>query len=75
MAQNDKQAPKFFPFDVRDNHDLDTIAQEHREKKLDDDSKDDALHGEYTRQDRYWRVIYNTYDQFKSHYDACINRL
>lgn len=75
MAQNERQIPKFFPFDVRDQHDLDAIAQEHRSKKLDDDSKDDALRGEYTRQDRYWRVIYNTYDQYKSHYDACINRI
>ena len=75
MAQNERQVPKFFPFDVRDHHDLDAIAQDHRSKKLDDDAKDDALRGEYTRRDRYWRVIYHTYDQFKHHYDACINRI
>jgi 5-methylcytosine-specific restriction endonuclease McrA len=42
---------------------------------LTDHAKDAALRGEYTRQDRYWRVIYYTYRQFKSHYDACINRI
>ncbi len=75
MGQNEKQIPKFFGFDVRDQHDLDAVAQDHRSKKLDDDAKDDALQGEFTRQDRFWRVIYHDYYQFKSHYDACINRI
>lgn len=75
MAENGGQAPKFFPFDVRDHHDLDAVAQEHLAQGLDDRAKAAALRGEYTRQDRYWRVIYYTYPLFKSHYDACINRL
>ena len=28
LAQNEKQIPKFFPFDVRDHHDLDAVAQD-----------------------------------------------
>jgi hypothetical protein len=44
-------------------------------QSLDDRAKAAALRGEYTRQDRYWRVIYYTYLLFKSHYDACINRI
>lgn len=75
MAQNEKQVPKFFPFDVRDHHDLDAVAQDHLGQALDDRAKAAALRGEYTRQDRYWRVIYYTYPLFKSHYDACINRI
>ena len=75
MAQNEKQAPVFFPFDVREKHDLDAVAQTFLADQLNRLEEDSALHGEYTRQDRYWRVIYYTYDLFKSHYDACINRI
>jgi hypothetical protein len=75
LAQNEKQVPKFFPFDVRDQHDLDAVAQDHIAQALNDRAKAAALRCEYTRQDRYWRVIYYTYPLFKSHYDACINRV
>ena len=75
MAQNEKQAPLFFPFDVREKHDLDAVAQTFLADKLNRLEEDSALHGEYTRQDRYWRIIYYTYDLFKSHYDACVNRI
>jgi ATP-dependent helicase IRC3 len=75
MGQNEKQIPKFFPFDVRDQHDLDAIAQDHLAQKLDDRSKAAALKGEYTRQDRYWRILYYIYPLFKSHYNACIDRI
>lgn len=75
LAQNERQAPKFFPFDVRDQHDLDAVAEHHLAQALDDRAKAAALRVEYTRQDRYWRVIYYTYPLFKSHYDACINRI
>ena len=27
LAQNERQSPKFFPFDVRDSHDLDAVAR------------------------------------------------
>jgi superfamily II DNA or RNA helicase len=73
IAQNEGQSPKFFPFDVRDQHDLDIIAKEHVESNLGDKAKNAALKAEYIRSDRYWRVIYPSYLLFKSHYDACIN--
>jgi len=75
VAQNEKQDPKYFEFDVRDDHDLDAVAQDHYDHSLDDRAKAAALRAEYTSQDRYWRVIYHTYLQFKSHYDTCINRI
>jgi superfamily II DNA or RNA helicase len=75
MAQNSQVPPQFFPFDVRDQHDLDEIARGHLNQRMDDIGKAAALKGEYTRTDRYWRIIYNTFFLFKSHYDGCINRI
>jgi ATP-dependent helicase IRC3 len=75
MAQNEQQPPKFFPFEAREQHDLDAIAQEFYSQDLGPRKTDESLQGEYARQDRLWRVIYYTYGLFKSHYDACINRL
>ena len=75
MAQHEQQPLKFFPFDVREQHNFDAIAQDHLAQALTDHAKDAAVRGEYIRQDRYWRVMYYTYRQFKSHYDACINRI
>jgi hypothetical protein len=37
--------------------------------------EDAALEAEYHDRDHYWRVIYYNYDLFKSHYDACVNRI
>jgi len=75
MAQNDKQVPKFFPFEVRDDHDLDKVATHFLDERLSRVEEYSALDSEYTRQDRYWRVVYYTFDLFKSHYDACVNRI
>ena len=43
MARNEKQVPKFFPFDVRDHHDLDAVAQDHLDQSLNDRAKAAAL--------------------------------
>lgn len=75
MAQNDREPPRFFPFGVRDDHDLDTVAGRVLAEDLGPRRQDETLQAEYTRRDRYWRVIYHTYGQFKSHFDACMNRL
>ena len=75
LAQNERQAPKFFPFDVRGQHDLDAVAKDHLAQELSDRAKAEALRAEYTRQDRYWRVLYYAYPLFKSHYNACIDRI
>lgn len=75
LAQNEKQAPKYFPFDVRDQHDLDAVANRLLAEGLSRVEEDSALNAEYQNRDRYWRVIYYNYDLFKSHYDACVNRI
>lgn len=67
--------PKFFEFDLRDDHDLDSVAQQHLDEGLNDRDKVAALKHEYSRTDRYWKVIYFSFANFKSHYDACINRI
>jgi superfamily II DNA or RNA helicase len=75
MAQNEKQVPKFFEFEVRDHHDLDAVAHRLLADRLSRLDEDAALNAEYLDRDRYWRVIYYNYDLFKSHYDACVNRI
>ena len=74
MAQNDKVAPTFFPFEARGNHDLDGVAQHFIAEKLDFVAADHSLRREFVRQDRFWKTIYPKYEQFKSGFDACVNR-
>ncbi len=74
VAQN-RQAPRFFPFEERDKHDLDTIAQACLSDGWNDISKRDRLLAELNRTDRYWKVLYNDIRHFKSAFDACVNRL
>jgi hypothetical protein len=75
IAQNEEQVPKFFDFEVRDHHDLDAVAHRLLADRLSRVDEDAALDAEYLDRDRYWRVIYYNYDLFKSHYDACVNRI
>jgi anti-anti-sigma factor len=75
IAQNEQTAPLYFPFDARDQHDLDAIAQSHFVLDLGDRRKGEILLGEYARQDRLWRIFYPSYGLFKSHYDAAMNRI
>ena len=75
LAQNDFDPPTFFPFERREDHDLDRLAQQHIDLDLGDRAKQDALHKEFVSQDRFWRAIYPSYEQFKSSYDGCINRI
>jgi superfamily II DNA or RNA helicase len=73
MAQNNSK-PKFFPFEDRKNHDLDLIAEMHIAKDTGPTKKNLELQIEYDRDDRYWKVLYPSYDHFKHHYDGCENR-
>ncbi|HOO53624.1 MAG TPA: DEAD/DEAH box helicase family protein [Methanothrix sp.] len=72
MAQNNSP-PKFFPFSERENHDLDKIAQDLVNKSMTDFEKNELIKKEYGRDDRYWKMIYPSYDNFKSRYDGCVN--
>lgn len=73
MAQNDKEKPKFFSFEERDAHDMDTLARNYME--LNAIEVDEKLRYEYKRTDRYWNTIYPSYELFKQQYDACVNRI
>lgn len=75
MAEDDNQSPTFFPFEERDNHNLDAIADKFVLAKLGREQENNALKTEFGRPDRSWKVLYYRYDLFKTHYDACVNRL
>ena len=68
-------APRFFNFEERDRHDLDLVAEDLITKDLSRKQEDDAVRLEFNRQDRYWQVLYITYELFKSQYNACAERL
>ena len=68
-------APRFFNFEERDRHDLDLVAEDLITKDLSRRQEDDAARLEFNRQDRYWQVLYITYELFKSQYNACAERL
>ncbi|MEI7827109.1 MAG: helicase-related protein [Euryarchaeota archaeon] len=71
IAQHDHEAPQFFEFEERKNHDLLAIAHDKIDRKLDSLAKDPELREEYGKQDRYWKVLYQNYAQFKSQYNVC----
>ena len=74
IAQSEKE-PKFFLFEERYNHDLDKIAQEILDRRIDPYLEDDEVRLEFNRKDRYWQVFYITFDLFKSQYLACRERI
>lgn len=67
--------PRFFNFEERKQHDLDFVALELIDKDLTRRQEDDALRLEFNRPDRYWQVLYITYELFKSQYNGCVERL
>jgi len=75
MAQRDKEAPLFFPFEERTYHDLDKVAKKYIADDLGPRKVQQSLEVEYARSDRYWATIYPNFLLFKSQYDACLNRL
>ncbi|MGC9517444.1 MAG: DEAD/DEAH box helicase family protein [Methanomicrobiales archaeon] len=70
-----KERPKFFPFDERKNHDMDILAREYIDLNLSLAQINDYLKKEFENTDRYWKIIYHNYMQFKQHFDACVNRI
>ncbi|MBD2304090.1 HNH endonuclease [Chroococcidiopsis sp. FACHB-1243] len=75
IAQNDREAPDWFDFQQRQEHDLDALAQAFLSVSMSDLTKDKKLFEEYNRDDRYWKIIYQSYRLFKSQYNACVERL
>lgn len=75
MAQNDNEPPTFFPFESRKEHDLDSVAGNFIKQGLSPTAISQSLKVEFGRQDRFWGAIYPSYQLFKSHYDACNNRI
>ncbi len=74
VAQGSGESPKFFAFDQRDDHDLDAIAEKFIHDRLDPIQLDQSLLAEYQRPDRFWRVLYATYDLFYAQYQAVQRR-
>ncbi len=68
-------APRFFYFEERKVHDLDLVAEDLMAKDLSRKQEDNALQLEFNRLDRYWQVLYITYELFKSQYNACVERI
>ena len=75
MAQNDKDEPKFFPFDARLQHDLDAVADTFIKTGLAPIAIRQSLRGEFNRRDRFWSSIYPSFQRFLDHYHACENRI
>ena len=75
MAQNYRECPDWFDFEQRDEHDLDGVAQRLIDASLNRLQEDEELNEEYSREDRYWKIIYYSYEFFKSQYNACVERL
>jgi superfamily II DNA or RNA helicase len=75
VAQNEREKPPFFLFEERNNHDLDALAQNFINQDLGPRALEETLKSEFSREDRYWKTIYNSYELFKQHYNACVDRI
>lgn len=72
IAQNDRNPPDWFNFTQRQEHDLDAVAQKFLRVTMSDLEKYEKLNEEYNREDRYWKIIYYSYELFWSQYNACV---
>ena len=72
IAQNNRESPDWFDFAQRQEHDLDAVAQRFLRVMISDLEKYEKLYQEYNREDRYWKIIYYSYDLFWSQYNACV---
>lgn len=75
VTQNKGEKPPFFLFEERKNHDLDALAQQFIHDDLGPRALEQALQAEFHREDRYWNTIYYSYELFKQHYNACVDKL
>lgn len=75
IAQHDGDSPTFFSFEDREKHDLEAIAYKIINQDLGPRKSEELLKDEFFKKDRYWRIIYYSYDTFKNHYNACVDRI
>jgi superfamily II DNA or RNA helicase len=75
MGQNGGRAPKFFPFEARDTHDLDRIAQRTLDERLIEPEIVQLLRTEYRQSDKLWQNLYPTFLNFRNAFEACRNRI
>lgn len=68
-------APEFFPFEMREHHDLDTVASRYINEDLGPLAIHERLCAEFERTDRFWRALFPRFEQFQIAYDACQRRL
>jgi superfamily II DNA or RNA helicase/5-methylcytosine-specific restriction endonuclease McrA len=74
IAQRD-EPPMFFKFVERENHDLDKHAKDIIDRDLGPKDVNEEVRKEYLRCDRYWKVFYPTFDDFKHQYNGCVERI
>lgn len=67
--------PEFFPFAIREEHDLDAVALQFIKADFGPKAIQEKLRAEYAREDRFWRALFPRFDQFRSSHDASLARL
>jgi hypothetical protein len=73
MGQSHGIAPRFFPFEARQDHDLDLIAQRTLDERLPEPEVVQHLKTEYRQSDKLWRSLYTSFIQFKNAFEAARN--
>ncbi len=68
-------APQFFSFEVRNDHDLDSVARRFIERDLGPRRIQDELEIEFNRKDRFWKSLFPRLEHFRLHYDTCQSRI
>ena len=72
IAQDHGQAPVWFEFEQRDEHDLDKIALALLDRPISRVQEHEYLKAQYERGDRYWQPLYPSFSHFWSQYTACV---
>ncbi len=70
-----EEAPPFFAFNARADHDLDSIAQRFIDNRSGPTEIRETLLTEYARDDRFWRALFPTFSHFRQAKDAAEGRL
>lgn len=75
MAQSLGEAPQFFPFEERANHDLDGFARNVFDRNVGQRDVPGIVMAEFSRNDRFWRSLYGGYDAFRDQFDLVLRRI